>query len=107
PTVFQLMAFLLELNRNEININTAIPSAPRQRLLRENPWLGMMSEVFWAEMSSTMVVPMATLRESVGREFWPKATEQRSRSIRKQLVFFAMYVHLRLEISSLNLAAFS
>src|SRR6056297_1168537 len=109
PTVFQLMALRLELNKNEIKTSTAIPKAPRNKVVMVKPWVGMISAASCWAMFSVRVEPMATLRESVGNEFWPKATEQRSKSISKLLVFFAMYVivYLRLEISSLNLAAFS
>jgi hypothetical protein len=90
PTVFQLMAFLLELNKNEIRMSTAIPNAPLNKVDMENPWLGIISATSSWGILSVIVEPMATLSESAGNELWPKATEQTSKSKSKLWVFFAM-----------------
>ena len=59
PTVFQLMAFLFELNKKANSKRTSIPKMPLPRLLRLNPSLISMSITLLAETSSTKVVSVA------------------------------------------------
>ena len=53
PTVFQLTALRLLLNKKAIKISVIIPKTPRQRLFKENPWLGIIVETL---LVSTAIV---------------------------------------------------
>ena len=59
PTVFQLIAFRFELKSTEINIREIIPKAPRQILLNEIPWLGIICELL-VSISKTVAASMVS-----------------------------------------------
>ena len=84
PTVFQLIALRLLLNKNAIKIKLTIPKAPLQKLVNENPWLGI--------ILSTLVSNRATLSSFFGTKLkrisFPEKT--RVESVSSVILYFSM-----------------
>ena len=88
-----------------------IPKTPLQIELNENPWLGVIMSIVWAEMSFKVVVSIVIDRESGMAASWAitgnEKTNKNKRIQNLRFIEAMLNYQLRLDISSLSFAAFS